>query len=61
MVHLARIFHRAFRRPRETNWVIGSLLLILAMFEGYSYSLPDDCCQDSVCARHSRRSRWVCR
>jgi ubiquinol-cytochrome c reductase cytochrome b subunit len=44
MVHLARIFFTgAFRRPRETNWVIGSLLLILAMFEGYfGYSLPDD-------------------
>jgi ubiquinol-cytochrome c reductase cytochrome b subunit len=44
MVHLARIFFTgAFRRPREVNWVIGSLLLILAMFEGYfGYSLPDD-------------------
>jgi ubiquinol-cytochrome c reductase cytochrome b subunit len=44
MVHLARIFFTgAFRRPRETNWVIGSSLLILAMFEGYfGYSLPDD-------------------
>jgi quinol---cytochrome-c reductase cytochrome b subunit len=44
MVHLARIFFTgAFRRPRETNWIIGSLLLILAMFEGYfGYSLPDD-------------------
>jgi quinol---cytochrome-c reductase cytochrome b subunit len=44
MVHLARIFFTgAFRRPREVNWVIGSLLLILAMFEGFfGYSLPDD-------------------
>ena len=44
MVHMARIFFTgAFRRPREANWVIGSLLLILAMFEGYfGYSLPDD-------------------
>jgi ubiquinol-cytochrome c reductase cytochrome b subunit len=44
MVHLARIFFTgAFRRPREMNWVIGALLLILAMFEGYfGYSLPDD-------------------
>jgi ubiquinol-cytochrome c reductase cytochrome b subunit len=44
MVHLARIFFTgAFRRPRETNWIIGALLLILAMFEGYfGYSLPDD-------------------
>ncbi|MGB0970556.1 MAG: cytochrome b [Mycobacterium sp.] len=44
MVHLARVFFTgAFRRPREANWVVGSLLLILAMFEGYfGYSLPDD-------------------
>ncbi|MCV7225054.1 cytochrome bc1 complex cytochrome b subunit [Mycolicibacterium komossense] len=44
MVHLARIFFTgAFRRPREANWLIGSLLLILAMFEGFfGYSLPDD-------------------
>ncbi len=44
MVHLARIFFTgAFRRPREANWLIGSLLLILSMFEGYfGYSLPDD-------------------
>jgi ubiquinol-cytochrome c reductase cytochrome b subunit len=44
MVHLARIFFTgAFRRPREMNWVLGSLLLILSMFEGYfGYSLPDD-------------------
>jgi ubiquinol-cytochrome c reductase cytochrome b subunit len=44
MVHLARIFFTgAFRKPREANWVIGSLLLIVAMFEGlFGYSLPDD-------------------
>jgi ubiquinol-cytochrome c reductase cytochrome b subunit len=44
MVHLARIFFTgAFRKPREMNWVIGSLLVILSMFEGYfGYSLPDD-------------------
>ncbi len=44
MVHLARIFFTgAFRRPREANWVVGSLLFILAMFEGFfGYSLPDD-------------------
>src|SRR5690625_1915855 len=43
-VHLALLFFTgAFRRPMEANWVIGSLLLILAMFEGYfGYSLPDD-------------------
>ncbi|MGW6375432.1 cytochrome bc1 complex cytochrome b subunit [Rhodococcus sp. NPDC055112] len=44
IVHLLRIFFTgAFRRPREANWVMGCLLLILAMFEGFfGYSLPDD-------------------
>ncbi|QGK69414.1 cytochrome b [Allosaccharopolyspora coralli] len=44
MLHMARIFFTgAFRRPREANWVIGALLLILGMFEGFfGYSLPDD-------------------
>ncbi|WP_063061656.1 cytochrome bc1 complex cytochrome b subunit [Nocardia sienata] len=44
IIHLFRIFFTgAFRKPREANWVIGSLLLIMAMFEGFfGYSLPDD-------------------
>ncbi|MEV4130193.1 cytochrome bc complex cytochrome b subunit [Nocardia sp. NPDC049707] len=44
IVHCLRIFFTgAFRKPREANWVIGSTLLVLAMFEGYfGYSLPDD-------------------
>ncbi|MFI5781592.1 cytochrome bc complex cytochrome b subunit [Nocardia sp. NPDC051570] len=44
IIHLFRIFFTgAFRKPREANWVIGSLLLLLAMFEGFfGYSLPDD-------------------
>lgn len=44
LVHMLRIFFTgAFRRPREANWVIGSLLLVLGMFEGFfGYSLPDD-------------------
>lgn len=44
IIHMARIFFTgAFRRPREANWVIGCILLILAMFEGFfGYSLPDD-------------------
>ncbi|WP_026454885.1 cytochrome bc1 complex cytochrome b subunit [Saccharomonospora iraqiensis] len=43
-VHMMRVFFTgAFRRPREANWVIGALLLILGMFEGFfGYSLPDD-------------------
>ncbi|WP_326569521.1 cytochrome bc complex cytochrome b subunit [Amycolatopsis rhabdoformis] len=44
MIHMFRIFFTgAFRKPREANWVIGGLLLILGMFEGFfGYSLPDD-------------------
>ncbi|WP_033295568.1 cytochrome b [Amycolatopsis jejuensis] len=44
MVHMLRVFFTgAFRKPREANWVIGGLLLILGMFEGFfGYSLPDD-------------------
>src|SRR3954454_16281817 len=44
VVHLLRIFFTgAFRRPRETNWLIGSLLMLLAIGEGLTgYSLPDD-------------------
>jgi ubiquinol-cytochrome c reductase cytochrome b subunit len=44
VVHLCRVFFtRAFRRPRELNWVIGVLLLLLAMAEGLTgYWLPDD-------------------
>ena len=44
MLHMARIFFTgAFRKPRELNWVIGLVLWIIAMLEGFSgYSLPDD-------------------
>ncbi len=44
VVHMCRIyFTGAFRRPRELNWVIGVLLLFLALINGYiGYSLPDD-------------------
>src|SRR4051794_4154157 len=43
-VHLMRVFLTgAFRKPRELNWVIGSLLLLLGIVEGFAgYSLPDD-------------------
>jgi ubiquinol-cytochrome c reductase cytochrome b subunit len=43
-VHLLRVFFTgAFRKPRELNWVIGSMLLLLGILEGFSgYSLPDD-------------------
>src|SRR3954452_13501150 len=44
MVHLLRVwFTGAFRKPRELNWVIGSVLLLLGTLEGFTgYSLPDD-------------------
>ena len=36
-------FTGAFRKPREINWVIGSVLALLAIIEGFAgYSLPDD-------------------
>ena len=43
-VHLLRIFFTgAFRKPREINWIIGVILLILGIVEGFAgYSLPDD-------------------
>ncbi|NHN55956.1 ubiquinol-cytochrome c reductase cytochrome b subunit [Calidifontibacter sp. DB0510] len=44
MLHMARVFFTgAFRKPREINWIIGLLLFMLAMVEGFAgYSLPDD-------------------
>jgi ubiquinol-cytochrome c reductase cytochrome b subunit len=44
VVHMLRIFFTgAFRKPRELNWIVGSTLLILAIFNGFlGYSLPDD-------------------
>jgi ubiquinol-cytochrome c reductase cytochrome b subunit len=44
VVHMARVFFTgAFRKPRETNWVIGVLLFILGFVEGFiGYSMPDD-------------------
>ncbi len=44
MLHMMRIFFTgAFRKPREANWILGVLLLVLGMAEGFlGYSLPDD-------------------
>jgi ubiquinol-cytochrome c reductase cytochrome b subunit len=44
VVHLMRIFFTgAFRRPRETNWLIGVALLVLSFAMGFTgYSMPDD-------------------
>ncbi len=42
--HMLRVFFTgAFRKPREINWVIGCILSMLAIVEGFAgYSLPDD-------------------
>ncbi len=52
VVHMGRIFLTgAFRKPRELNWTIGLLMLILAIFEGFiGYSLPDDLISGRGCA-----------
>ncbi|GIF73059.1 cytochrome bc1 complex cytochrome b subunit [Asanoa siamensis] len=44
VVHMLRIFFTgAFRKPRELNWVIGSLLFWIGFLAGFTgYSLPDD-------------------
>lgn len=44
VVHMFRVFFTgAFRRPREINWTIGGLLLIMGLAAGFTgYSLPDD-------------------
>ncbi len=43
-LHMGRVFFTgAFRRPRELNWVVGVLLLVLGLAAGFTgYSLPDD-------------------
>jgi ubiquinol-cytochrome c reductase cytochrome b subunit len=43
-LHALRIFFTgAFRKPREINWMIGTVMFALAAAEGFAgYSLPDD-------------------
>ncbi|HEX8005288.1 MAG TPA: cytochrome b, partial [Trebonia sp.] len=43
-IHAMRLFFTgAFRKPRETNWLIGTTMFALAAVEGFcGYSLPDD-------------------
>ncbi|GAA5034533.1 cytochrome b [Actinopolymorpha pittospori] len=43
-IHMLRVFFTgAFRKPREINWLIGTILLQLGLIEGFTgYSLPDD-------------------
>jgi len=44
VVHMLRVFFTgAFRKPREVNWIIGSLLFWVGFLAGFTgYSLPDD-------------------
>ncbi|ALE78365.1 menaquinol-cytochrome C reductase [Pseudonocardia sp. AL041005-10] len=44
IIHMFRVFFTgAFRKPREANWTIGIVLILLGTFEGFTgYSLPDD-------------------
>ncbi|GII98040.1 menaquinol-cytochrome c reductase cytochrome b subunit precursor [Sediminihabitans luteus] len=44
VTHMMRVFFTgAFRKPRELNWLVGTLLLILGLGAGFTgYSLPDD-------------------
>ncbi len=44
LVHMLRVFFTgAYRKPRETNWLVGLALLQLGIVEGFAgYSLPDD-------------------
>ncbi|MGN6161982.1 MAG: cytochrome bc1 complex cytochrome b subunit [Marmoricola sp.] len=44
LVHMMRVFVTgAFRKPREVNWLIGGVLILLGIVEGFAgYSLPDD-------------------
>ncbi|GHI84878.1 hypothetical protein Sxan_22420 [Streptomyces xanthophaeus] len=40
---MRHFFTGSFRKPREANWLIGFVLLVLVTLEGFlGYSLPDD-------------------
>jgi menaquinol-cytochrome c reductase cytochrome b subunit len=43
-LHMGRVFlFGAYKYPRELNWIVGSLLLVLGMLEGFTgYLLPWD-------------------
>jgi quinol-cytochrome oxidoreductase complex cytochrome b subunit len=43
-LHMARVFiFGAYKYPRELNWIVGVLLLLLGMLEGFTgYLLPFD-------------------
>ena len=68
LLHMLRVFFTgAFRKPRELNWVIGIVLLLLAFVEGLmGYSLPDDGLSGTglriatrSCCRSRSSGRWL--
>lgn len=56
VVHMLRVFFTgAFRKPRETNWIIGSLLFWVGFLAGFTgYSLPDDGLSAPACGSPRR-------
>lgn len=44
LLHLCRTFFSgAFRKPRDLNWLLGVVILMVCLLEGFSgYTLPDD-------------------
>ncbi len=44
LIHMMRVFLTgAYRKPRELNWLVGGVLILLGILAGFSgYSLPDD-------------------
>ena len=44
LIHMMRVFVTgAYRKPRELNWLVGGVLILLGILAGFSgYSLPDD-------------------
>jgi ubiquinol-cytochrome c reductase cytochrome b subunit len=57
IAHMMRTFFTgAFRRPRETNWILGVVLLLSGMFEGFVGCSPEPACAPG-CRRSSSPSR----
>ena len=63
VAHMFRTFFTgAFRKPREANWIIGLVLILVGTFEGFTgYSLPDDLLSGTGPARSRPASRCRCR
>ena len=50
MAHMIRVFlSSGYRRPRQTNWLIGVALFALAIVEGLFGNCPTTCCPAPGC------------